>query len=353
MFAYIFGSLLYQRNIKSDLIISISNNIGGLKDVLFDQEIRYIIKYNNNYYFNCVEHSNPNDLVESLLGNDSYLIKEPAKKGGGQEIIPVVLPNSTFTDNVANFEITANLTSSMNTLNVIRKSTYSGLSKTNNIDEALKYTPYILDDWKCYNGEAPTERMRSKEEDDYLESVRELKTRYAEAKPEYAKKQLDREYTQKVKFQKFTIESDGRTLKKKDLIFTESFELTDMLRKAGKKYLINIPGLVGSQLQIKKDERNRKYDMNVGYAKTYNWTINFKVPDGYTVDGLKEFATSVDNEVGSYSSTAELDGNNVILKIKKVYKKTNISKDKWKDMLAFVDSAYNNSFKYILLTPKP
>ena len=29
-----------------------------------------------------------------------------------------------------------------------------------------------------------------------------------------------------------------------------------------------------------------------------------------------------------------------------------ISKTKWKDMLTFIDAAYNNSFKYILLKPK-
>jgi len=40
------------------------------------------------------------------------------------------------------------------------------------------------------------------------------------------------------------------------------------------------------------------------------------------------------------------------MKITKVYKKANIAKDKWKDMLAFIDAAYNTSYKYILLKPK-
>lgn len=352
MFAYIFGSLLYQKDIKSDLIITISNSIGGLKDVLFDNEIRYVIKINNSYYFNCVEHSNPGELVETLLGNESYIIKEPVKKTGDQEITPLTLPNSVSADNVAKYDITATLATDMNTIDVTRTSTYTGLSKTNHIDEALKYTTYMLDDWKNYGGESPTERMRAKEEDDYYESVREIKTRYAESKLEYSKKEVEREFTQKIKFGKFVVASEGRTLKKKDLIFTEDFKMMDMLRKAGKKYLVNVSGLVGGQLQIKKEERIRKYDMNVGYAKTYIWNISFKIPAGYTVDGLKELNTSVDNEVGNYSSVAELNGDNVVLKIQKTYKKANVSKDKWNDMLAFVDAAYNNSFKYILLIPK-
>jgi hypothetical protein len=124
------------------------------------------------------------------------------------------------------------------------------------------------------------------------------------------------------------------------------------VRKAGKKYLVNIAGLVGSQLQIKKEERVRKYDINVGYARTLNWTINFKVPNGYTVEGVKELKTNIDNETGAFTCDAEEQNGIVILKIKKIYKKATNPKDKWPAMLAFIDAAYNSSFKYILLKPK-
>jgi hypothetical protein len=69
-------------------------------------------------------------------------------------------------------------------------------------------------------------------------------------------------------------------------------------------------------------------------------------------EGLKELNSTVDNEVGTFSCTAEEQNGNVVLTIKKVYKKPVNSKDKWPLMLAFVDAAYNNSFRYILLKPK-
>ena len=40
--------------------------------------------------------------------------------------------------------------------------------------------------------------------------------------------------------------------------------------------MINLPGLIGSQLQIHKEERTRRYDIDVRYPKTYRWTINFE-----------------------------------------------------------------------------
>ena len=159
------------------------------------------------------------------------------------------------------------------------------------------------------------------------------------------KSELQNDYQQKVKYKNFALTSDGRSAKQKTLVFTEDFELSGMMRKAGKKYLVNVAGLVGSQLQIKKEERTRKYDINVGYARTLNWVINFKIPDGYTVEGVKELNTNVDNETGTYTATAEEQNGTVVLKIKKVYKKANNTKDKWPSMLAFIDAAYNGSFK--------
>jgi len=349
--AFIFGSLLYQKDIKSELVISVSNSTGKLKDVLFDQEIRYVCKVNKDYYFNCTDHSNPGDLVESLLGSEAYIIAEPVKNSG-QDIKPIILPDAAYTDNISDYTINASLSKDMNTLIVSRINSFTGVSKARNIITALKFTPYMLDDYKYYGGSSPTEKMKSAQEEEYDKSVKALKDEFKEAKTELVKSELQNDFHQKVKYKNFAITSEGRSLKQKNLVFTEEFELQDMLRKAGKKYLVNIAGLVGSQLQIKKEERIRKHDINVGYARTLNWVINFKIPEGYTAEGVKELNTSVDNETGTYTAAAEELNGTVILKIKKVYKKANNTKDKWPSMLAFIDAAYNNSFKYLLLIPK-
>ena len=349
--AYIFGSLLFQKNIKTELVISVSNSLGKLSNVLFDQEIRYVCKLNNSYYFNYTDHSNPTDLVENLLGSEAYIIDQPTKQNT-QNIKLVTLPDAGFQDNVTDYAINTSLEADMNTLSVSRTSTFIGISKTKNIISALKYTPYMLDDYKYYGGNSPTEKMKEAQEDEYNKSVRAMKDEYKDAKVEFVKQDLQREFQQKVKYKSFVISSDGRSVKANKLVFAEDFELPQMVRKAGKKYLVNLSGLVGSQLQIKKEERIRMYDINVGNARTLNWVINFKVPAGYVVEGVKELNSTVDNEAGTYTCGAEEQNGTVILKIKKVYKKANSTKDKWPSMLAFIDAAYNNSFKYLLLKVK-
>ena len=349
--AYIFGSLLFQKNIKTELVISVSNSLGKLSNVLFDQEIRYVCKLNNNFYFNYTDHSNPTDLVENLLGSEAYIIDQPTKQNT-QDIKLITLPDAGFQDNVTEYTINTSLDADMNTLSVSRISSFIGISKSKNIITALKFTPYMLDDYKYYGGISPTEKMKESQEEEYNKSAKAMKDEFKEAKVDLVLHDLQGEFQQKVKYKNFTISSDGRSLKTNKLIFAEDFELSGMVRKAGKKYLINISGLVGSQLQIKKEERVRMYDINVGNAHTLNWIINFKVPTGYTVEGIKELNSNVENDAGTYTCNAEEQNGIVILKIKKVYKKANSSKDKWPAMLAFIDAAYNNSFKYLLLKLK-
>lgn len=352
-FAYMFAWLLNQRNIKYDLIISISNKVGSLKDVLFDSEIRYIIRINEKqYYFNCTEHSNPGDLVESLLANESYIIKEPLKKTGEQEITALTLPGSTDTDNVEAVTINASMAQGMEAVSVSRTSDYKGLSKTRNIDDVLKLTTYILDDWKNTGGPHPAENLNDANQEAYNNFTKVVKDRARDDKPIYQKRVLENEFGTKITFKNFRVDSDGRSLKKPNLVCTEDFDINGYIRKAGKKLLVNIPGLIGSQLQIKKQERTRKYDISVGFPRTLLWTIKFKTPDGYSVDGVKELNSSVDNEAGSFSTTASEENGMVTLTVKKVYKQANMTKDKWSKMLEFVDAAYNFSFKNLLLIPK-
>ena len=350
-FAYLFGSLLYQRDIKSDLIISISNRVGTLDQVLFDNEVKYCLRVKDKLYFNCTDHSNPGDRVTSLLGNDAYIIYEPNKKGQ-QEIKAFKLPDAAEKENSSAFSLRVGLTADMNTLQVSRTSAYSGISKANNISDALRFTTYMLEDYKNYEGASPTENMKDRQMEEYYNQVKTLKDEFAEAKPEFVKQELQRDYGQKVVYRDFKLQSDGRTMKKPELNFIENFELPGMIKKAGKKYLVNLTGLVGSQLQIKAKERERKFDISMDYPRTLTWNISFQIPAGYTVEGLKELKQTVDNSAGLYTCEADENNGVVEIKIQKVYKQYKLPKEKWKDVLAFVDAAYNNSYKYILLKPK-
>lgn len=350
-FAFIYGSLLNRKDIKSEIIITTANNIGLLKEALFDQEIRYIIKVGDKLYFNATDYSNPDELTESLLDNESLIIAKPERRTGTQEIKEFKLPGTKADDNGSNFTIRALLTDDMKGIMVKRISSYTGISKARSISIALKFTPYMFDDYKNYGGEDPSIKMKAKQEEEYQSSVRTIKDEYKKQKPEFVKESLGSEFHRRVNNAKFTLTTDGRTEKKNVLSFSEEFEFPDFVRKAGKKYLVNLTALIGPQLQIKDEERVRQHDIDVRFPKKYSWTIEFKVPVGYAAEGLAELNQAVDNETGGFSIKAREENGFVKLDIVKMYKAKNISKTKWNDMLAFIDAAYASTYKYILLIP--
>lgn len=351
VFAYMLTTILSQRKINYDLVISVSNKMGKLSDILFEDEIRYAVKVGNKFYFNCTDHSNPGELVESLLGNDAYIIKAPSRSGE-QEITDIKLPDTDVSENTAQYDINVQYNPATNNMVVSRSSTYNGLTKAREIDDVVKYTPYMFDDFRVYFGSSPLDKMSSKQIDEYYSTVNAIKEEFKTSKPEYVQQQLDKEFTQKLKYKNFRLTSDGRSLQKKQLTAVEDFEISEMSKHAGKKILLNLPGLMGSQLQITNEERLRTKGIQVGFARILNWRIVMPVPAGYTVKGLKELNTIVDNEAGKFSCEAKEENGNVILLMTKVYKKREMPKEKWNDMLAFVDAAYNQTFRYILLVPK-
>jgi hypothetical protein len=351
VFAYIFGSLLFQKDIKSELIISVSNSIGNLDDIIFENEIKYITKVGNNLYYNITNYSNPGELKENLLGSNAYIIEAPDKKTKVQNITPYKLPDLAAADNISDEKIEVSLNTDMSTMSVKRVSKYTNIFKNRNIADALAYTIYWNNDYKYYGGDNPTDKLNGTQLDQYETSFKTLKTRYIEQKEQYVKSELQKEFGKKVKFKKFTVDSDGRSKNKTDLLYTEEFEIENVTKKAGKKYLLSLTALVGGQLQFKKEERVRNNDIDLDYARSISWNINFKIPTGYKVEGLTEITKKIDNEIGTYECVATEANGIVNVLIKKVYKKANFPKSKWPDMLQFIDTAFDNSYKNILLKP--
>lgn len=351
-FVCLFNGVLEDRKINPELVISVSNQIGKLKDILFDSEIRYMVKIGDKFFFNPSDYSNPGELVETLAGNDAYIISAPPRKSNIPEIKPIKLPDTKAYDNMQVEEFEAELDADMEKLRISRNSAYTGIYKAKNTRELLAYHPFIFTDHQYYDGEDPTKKWKKIEQENYEASVKAAKETFIKKRPELSKENLQREYQQKVTDVKFTLLNDGRSPQKRVLAFREEFVLNDMVKKAGKKFLVNLPGLIGGQLQIRDEERNREYDMDVRYPRSLAWTINFKIPAGYTVSGLNDLNTKVQHECGLFSVTASEQNGKVIIKVEKTYNTKLVPKGKWNEMLAFIDAAYNSSFKFILLTPK-
>ena len=85
------------------------------------------------------------------------------------------------------------------------------------------------------------------------------------------------------------------------------------------------------------------------YPRVFNYDIVLNIPEGYTVKGLDKLNKKVENETGAFISTAKLEGNKLIVSTSKQYKNNYFPREKWKDILAFLEEAIQFTNEKVLL----
>jgi len=132
----------------------------------------------------------------------------------------------------------------------------------------------------------------------------------------------------------------------------EEFTMDGWVKKAGNNYIVEIGHFIGSQLEIKAEQRDRKMDLYMPHARSFTFNIDFTVPDGYSVEGLDKLNKNITNECGLFTSVAKLDGNKLTITVNKQYNKIVEPVANWTKVTAFVDAAFDFSKEKILLKKK-
>ena len=122
-----------------------------------------------------------------------------------------------------------------------------------------------------------------------------------------------------------------------------------MVMKAGDNLLVNVPGLIGEQLFISQDERQREVDAHMGFPRSLRNIINFTIPEGYKAVGVQNLNMNIDNETGTFAVQASVEGNTLSILFKKLYKQTTVKKENWTTFMEMLDAAFNFSQKKLLL----
>jgi hypothetical protein len=144
------------------------------------------------------------------------------------------------------------------------------------------------------------------------------------------------------------LKNSGRYLAHPALEYSASYKLTGYIKKMGNDYILSIGKLIGGQVNISDEERDRTIPAFQDYNREFVNEMTFAIPDGYSVEGLEQIRYNVDNKTGSYVSTADIIGNQLIVKTHKAYKQLVVSPEDWHLVLEFLDAAFDFSEQKIL-----
>lgn len=124
-----------------------------------------------------------------------------------------------------------------------------------------------------------------------------------------------------------------------DFIYSSTFTMDGILKKAGNNIIVEVGKLQGHPLTIKSEQRNRSFDIYMPFARTIEYNIEFNIPEGYTAEGSDALNRNVENETGLFAVKAAATDSVVLLKIKKVYANNFEPAQNWNKLLQFIDAS--------------
>ncbi|WP_346316673.1 hypothetical protein [Chitinophaga sp. YIM B06452] len=149
--------------------------------------------------------------------------------------------------------------------------------------------------------------------------------------------------------EKFKVLKMGLRHNEPEISYNTAFTMNGYIKKAGSNYIIDAGRLIGPQMSIKPSQRDRKADIYMPFARSFEYNLEFLVPAGYTLEGADKLERNIDNECGSFIVTAKQAEGKLTLTVKKVYKNAFAPAAKWPQVLEMVDAAEAFQQQKILL----
>jgi hypothetical protein len=194
--------------------------------------------------------------------------------------------------------------------------------------------------------ELKKDKANKKVYEDYLAA---LKNARASLKDRF-KEEVSEEYDQDPKdLVSWKVDNMGIRHDAPDLVYSTEFTLDGLIQRAGNNFLLNIGHVLNSPLKLKPSQRKRTVDVYMSCARTLDCSIAFAIPAGFSVQGVDKLNKTVDNECGSVITTAQVQGNQLLVHFKRVYKHTMEPAAKWPQMLAIIDACTELSGQKVLL----
>jgi hypothetical protein len=241
------------------------------------------------------------------------------------------------------------------TLQVNRTTTLKGHYKSDIQSRLILTEDYCNSERKAFgiNKTIIEELQEGKKSKKYAE---ELKTAFDQARSKQkdaftseAKDWFEQDITD---ISDYKVENLGVRHTSPDFIYSSKFKMSGIIKKAGNNYILEIGKLQGSPLKIDANQRKRKLDVYMPFARSLNLEVSLQIPPGYTVEGVEGLNKKVENETGYFITTATTDGKTVTIKMKKSYDRAFEPSANWDKLLAFIDAANDWTNAKLLLKKK-
>jgi hypothetical protein len=129
-----------------------------------------------------------------------------------------------------------------------------------------------------------------------------------------------------------------------------------LIENAGNLILVNLGKMIGKQSNLYQ-ETDRKWDVDLSYAKSYKHKIIFNIPNGYEIESFKDLEidkkmSGDENNNCSFKSIARVEGNQLIVEVFEIYKSISYPKEVYQEYRNVVNASSDFTKASVVLRPK-
>lgn len=330
--------------IDYDIIVATEDFNGPIEDLLLRSNVSWGLRFNFDdplYFFNLSPHVQADFFPERLEGTKAYVLS--VKKDKKIETVATdILPVSKASENMTQEAIDVEITPDFKNIGLEREVTFSGHFKVSELERRIVLSDFLEEEFthfgtkQFYNCRSKQKR-RDQEIQKKMEAVYD---RIREKRVGQLQEIAGNGYELEVQDYEHNIVQTSR-YSNEPFVLKDSFTLDDsFIKKAGPNYIVEVGKFIGGQVQIDDEERTRTVDVNIDFAKTFKYTVNIKIPEGYEVVGVDKLVKDVSNATGSFKSTASISGDVLTYTSEKIYAKRSYQASEWSEMTTWLDAAY-------------
>lgn len=188
-------------------------------------------------------------------------------------------------------------------------------------------------------------------------AIANIKTKYNGLQYENVEYPLNQPYINQKKWllknidiENFKIDSFCFNQVKKRIPYAELYlklKINDYVSDIGTRIFLPL-NLMNKSKFVPKKERNRKIDIYLSYAYSDIDSINYVIPDNYSIEAVPK-DTTINTIFGGYSSTIKINGNKILFVRKIIRNKGTYPPDKYGVLLKFYKDICVFDSQYIVL----
>ncbi|MCF8370152.1 MAG: DUF3857 domain-containing protein [Bacteroidales bacterium] len=352
IFTNTFIKVLWSLKIHSKYVIAVNRMYGNFDDVLLRDELITGVKVKDTYFFSFSNFTTHGFIPYQLLGSEAIEFDANlANKYKDVSFKKVVLQENTPEQNKSVYEFDATINEEFNLINFNRQNTHVGYQKNYYSSIALWNVDYFKEDEKQYDPNYKGDEKKKGNKGRLAEEERMKKAEEKERNEEkykFMKEFYSDDYEVK-SYDNFELISDGRFANKAELIYKEQYTVENLINKAGQNYILNLGSFIGDQIKLEQEDLERTSNIYLNYPWSTSYIVKLKIPEGYKMEGLDQFNINIVNDLLEFSSSATIDGENILMQVDKKYMARTADKAEWPKYIEFLEEVYSFTQKKVVL----